>query len=97
MKSWQNIGILESDNHSTIREKRYFNGLLMISLSFIPYFIFGKELLNSTLGAENETSSGLGLSICREFILLQQGDIWLESDLGKGSTFHISLPAIESE
>ncbi|UYZ64730.1 HAMP domain-containing sensor histidine kinase [Hymenobacter weizhouensis] len=37
--------------------------------------------------------SGLGLSIAREFITTQGGRLWVESELGAGSTFHFTLPA----
>jgi signal transduction histidine kinase/HAMP domain-containing protein len=36
--------------------------------------------------------SGLGLSIAREFITTQGGRLWVESDLGMGSTFYFTLP-----
>jgi PAS domain S-box-containing protein len=35
--------------------------------------------------------TGLGLSICKEFIEAEDGEIWVESDLGMGSTFYITL------
>ena len=37
--------------------------------------------------------SGLGLSIAREFIATQGGRLWVESELGTGSTFCFTLPA----
>jgi two-component system, OmpR family, sensor histidine kinase VicK len=40
--------------------------------------------------------TGLGLFICRKIIELYQGRIWVESQLGKGSTFFINLPRLDA-
>jgi len=36
--------------------------------------------------------TGLGLSIVRHFVLAHNGRIWAESELGKGSAFHFTIP-----
>ncbi len=41
--------------------------------------------------------SGLGLYICRQIIVAHNGTIKAESDLGKGTTFHITLPIVQDD
>ncbi len=43
---------------------------------------------------QQETSTGLGLTIAKEFIKLHKGDITIESEPNKGSTFTITIPHI---
>lgn len=49
-------------------------------------FAVFKRLDNSRPG------TGIGLSICRKIVDLHHGRIWVESELGAGATFHISIP-----
>lgn len=45
----------------------------------------------SRRGTEGEPSSGLGLLLCKEFIEKHNGEIWVESVVGKGSTFRFTI------
>ncbi len=46
----------------------------------------------SQAGNHQKGGTGLGLAITKEIVLAHHGKIWAESELGKGSTFHFSLP-----
>jgi len=41
--------------------------------------------------------TGLGLSIAKHLIEAQGGRIWVESEVGRGSQFHISVPVFDQE
>lgn len=43
-------------------------------------------------GTDGEPSSGLGLSLCKEFIEKHGGKIWVDSDVGAGTSFYFSMP-----
>jgi PAS domain S-box-containing protein len=43
-------------------------------------------------GTANEPSSGLGLLLVKEFVELNRGKIWFESEEHKGTVFYVELP-----
>ena len=53
---------------------------------FQPFVQGGNDPLRTRGG------SGLGLSISKQFVELHGGRIWLESEPGKGTVFHVQLP-----
>ena len=45
-----------------------------------------------TKGTSDEQGTGLGLILCKELVEKSRGQIWAESEVGKGSTFKFTLP-----
>jgi signal transduction histidine kinase len=51
------------------------------------YYMQCRETLPDT-----PKGTGLGLFICKEIVSCHRGNIWVESQKGSGSTFHVTLP-----
>jgi signal transduction histidine kinase len=54
--------------------------------------LFKMDAFHSTAGTNNEQGSGLGLLLCKEFVEMHGGNIWIESEPGKGCEFKFTLP-----
>jgi len=54
--------------------------------------LFRIDVKHISVGTNNERGTGLGLILCKEFIQYHGGNIWVESQPQKGSTFYFSIP-----
>jgi len=62
-----------------------------IPLSALPR-IFDRFFRVDASRSRNAGGSGLGLAICREIAHAHDGRVWVESEVGKGSSFFIGVP-----
>ena len=58
--------------------------------------LFRVDVKTSRSGTEGEQSTGLGLILVKEFVEMNGGEIWVESEEGKGSGFFIRLKSGEA-
>lgn len=78
----KNIYLTVQDNGEGIEEKKLIN-------------LFDSNRLMMDFKTESNQGHGFGLIICKELITLSGGDIFVDSELGKGTKFTISLPNYE--
>jgi len=93
VKFTENKGEIIIDSYSTLEAVVISvadNGI-GIQQERIPY-LFTIEQNSTTLGTNSEKGSGLGLVLCREFVEKHGGRIWVESQIGVGTTFFASFP-----
>ncbi|HNW55106.1 MAG TPA: HAMP domain-containing sensor histidine kinase, partial [Bacteroidales bacterium] len=57
--------------------------------------LFRVDEVSSSPGTEGEKGTGFGLLLCKDLVERNGGKIWLESEKGKGSRFHFTLPVRE--
>ncbi len=79
---------LENSYHIKIKD----NGIGLSPEQQSQLFRFGKILSDMAL----EESSGVGLALIKRIIEKHNGEIWVKSELGKGSTFQFTIPKKEA-
>ncbi len=79
----------ERSNNGTIEVSVEDNGVGINEKDIIRLFKLEEKV--SSVGTEGEPSTGLGLLLCKEFIEMHGGKIWVESKEGKGSKFIFTL------
>jgi signal transduction histidine kinase len=87
-KTHVEINVIRKDNDLIISVKDQGQGIPSndIHRVFMP---FARTSVSSTNG---EKSTGLGLTIAKRIVEAHGGNIWLSSEVGKGTTFFFSLP-----
>lgn len=55
-------------------------------------YLFDIRNVDKISGSSSQKGSGLGLILCKDFIESHDGKVWVESELGKGTTFCFTLP-----
>jgi PAS domain S-box-containing protein len=87
------IGIYAEQNHKEVIISISDNGVGIEPDKIEKLFDITHK--HSSKGTANETGTGLGLIICKEFVEKHGGKIWVESEVGKGSKFNFTLPIIQ--
>jgi len=54
--------------------------------------LFRIDIQYTQVGTAGERGTGLGLNLCKDLIEKNGGKIWVESEIGKGTTFRFTLP-----
>lgn len=57
--------------------------------------LFRYDQIYRSKGTSGETGTGIGLILCKDFIERNNGRIWVESEVNKGSSFKFTLPLVK--
>lgn len=94
-KNGGEIAISAQQNQTEIIISISDNGIGMTQDTMSKLFDITKPF--STAGTENESGTGFGLFLCKEFVEKHDGKIGVESEIDKGSRFYFTLPEFETK
>lgn len=83
-----NVTVAKTENHVLISVSDNGVGIPTADRAII----FDKFTKAKRPGTDGEKPVGLGMSIVKQIVEAHKGTIWLESEVGKGTTFYIELP-----
>jgi signal transduction histidine kinase len=83
-----NLNAERNDNNVMITVSD--NGIGIKKEDLIKLFDLTQKI--SSNGTDNEKGTGLGLIICKELVEKHGGRIWVESEMGKGTTIKFTIP-----
>jgi signal transduction histidine kinase len=55
-----------------------------------------QQYFRTEMSKSQASGTGLGLNITKNLVEMQGGKIWFESEVGKGTTFHVTIPLAEA-
>ena len=84
------IKIISKKKNSEVIVQISDNGIGIDEKNLGKLFKIDEQVISD--GTENEKGTGLGLILCKEFIDKNNGNIWVKSEVNKGSDFYFSLP-----
>jgi len=81
------VKVIENNNFAEIMVKDNGVGIPKENISKI----FDQNNYFTTYGTNNEKGTGLGLKLCYDFVKRNNGNMWVNSTEGKGTTFYFTL------
>jgi signal transduction histidine kinase len=84
------VSITASQTNSDVTISVSDNGIGIAPKNLMKLFAMAEVI--TTKGTAEETGTGLGLLLCKEFVEKHEGRIWVESEFGKGSDFKFTIP-----
>uniref|UniRef100_B8HZC8 histidine kinase n=1 Tax=Cyanothece sp. (strain PCC 7425 / ATCC 29141) TaxID=395961 RepID=B8HZC8_CYAP4 len=83
--------LMERDTLLTTAQKESLSIINRSGEHLLEHHLF-EPFVQTTTGANAQEGTGLGLTISHQFVQLLGGELWVESEVNRGSTFSFDLP-----